>query len=104
MPRGGTSTEKTDKHAALDESIAKLAAQLKHKLQEKRRQSRHDYAAYCLEIGKVVEACGLFTCDHEDGRFACDLGEVEAVLKLGMREAKRKGRAPAETEEPPDVG
>ena len=90
MPRGVSGTTTVDKHAQLDKSIETLEALLRRKYQEKRRRAKRDYADVCRQIAIVVEACGVLACDHEEGRFMCDLGELETLLKAGKRAVKEK--------------
>jgi len=104
LPHASGEDAPLDKKGQLRKLLEDKKAQLRSTEQKLRQLARRDYQATCVQIAHVVASVGLFTCDHAGGEYVCDLGELEAVLKLGLREAKRKGRVPTETEEPPDVG
>src|SRR5262245_42409491 len=71
MPR----TTGQTRQELLNAQVARAKARLLKLEREQRQQQRDDLTARYIAIGEVVEACGLL---------AMDLGELEALLKLGL--------------------
>ncbi|HEY5869318.1 MAG TPA: hypothetical protein VI542_27775 [Candidatus Tectomicrobia bacterium] len=81
MPKGITGTARTDAAEQLRKSIEAHKDLLLRQERRLRHLERRTYQQRCLEIGKIVEACGLFEME---------LGELEALLKAGKRAMKEK--------------
>ena len=81
MPKGIVGTAKVDAAEQLRKSIEAHKDLMLRQERRLRHLERKTYQVRCLEIGRMVEACGLFEMD---------LGELETLLKAGKRAVKEK--------------
>ena len=95
---------KVDKIHEINEQKARAKARLLYLERQSRAEAQRVLHHRYVEVGEVVQAVGLLKVDLDAGTFDVDLGNLETILKIGIREQQRKGHGPVETKETPDVG